>query len=132
MYSKDNDNGKTFVDRVDASEKKDRMIQEYVPGRQITLAHIISNPEPDLCKKLGVLANERNALAILTITPSEAAIIAADIATKSAGVSIVFIDRFSGSLLLLGDTASCESATKAIIDFICKQMGFSEPSITRS
>ena len=32
-------------------EKKQRMIQEYVPGRQLTLAHIIANPQRDLSKK---------------------------------------------------------------------------------
>ena len=29
-------------------DKKQRMIQEYVPGRQLTLAHIIANPQKDL------------------------------------------------------------------------------------
>ena len=31
----------------------DRMIQEYVPGKQVTLAHLIANPGKDLFKKLG-------------------------------------------------------------------------------
>jgi len=114
--------------------EKQRIIQEYVPGRQITLAHIISNPERDLCNKLGILSSEEgnNAVAILTITPSEAVIIAADIATKSASVEILFIDRFSGSLMISGDTSSCEVAVKEIISFICTKMGFATPEITRS
>ena len=29
----------------------DRMIQEYVPGKQVTLAHLIANPGKDLFKK---------------------------------------------------------------------------------
>ena len=29
-------------------EKKQRMIQEYVPGKQLTLAHIIANPQKEL------------------------------------------------------------------------------------
>ncbi len=113
-------------------EQIDRMIQEYVPGKQITLAHIISNPEPELCKKLGLKEEQRNSLAILTITPSEASIIAADVAKKSANVNIVFVDRFSGSLMIMGDMSSCESATKEIISFICDNMGFAKPKITRS
>ena len=34
-------------------EKKQRMIQEYVPGRQLTLAHIIASPQKELAKKIG-------------------------------------------------------------------------------
>ncbi len=29
-------------------EEKQRVIQEYVPGKQITLAHLISNPQEDI------------------------------------------------------------------------------------
>ncbi len=112
--------------------EKQRVIQEYVPGKQITLAHIISSPEAELCNKLGILRKDRNAIAILTITPTEAAIISADIATKSAGVELLFVDRFSGSLMFQGDTSSCEVAVKEIISFICGKMGFSAPEITRS
>lgn len=28
----------------------ERMIQEYVPGKQVTLAHVIANPGKDLFK----------------------------------------------------------------------------------
>lgn len=67
----------------------DRMIQEYVPGKQVTLAHLIANPGKDLFKKLG-LPDAVSAIGILTITPSEASIIACDIATKSGAVEIGF------------------------------------------
>ena len=79
-------------------ESKQRIIQEFVPGKQVTMAHLIANPNEDLYKKLGVVSKTRGALGILTITPSEAAIIGADVATKAAEVEIVFVDRFSGSL----------------------------------
>ncbi|MER2172763.1 MAG: propanediol utilization protein, partial [Psychrobacillus psychrodurans] len=29
------------------SEEKKRFIQEFVPGKQITLSHLIANPDPD-------------------------------------------------------------------------------------
>jgi len=45
------------------------MIQEYVPGKQVTLAHLIANPGKDLFKKLG-LPDAVSAIGILTITPS--------------------------------------------------------------
>ena len=63
-------------------EEKQRMVQEYVPGKQVTMAHLIANPNPDLYTKLGVVCQKRGALGILTITPSEAAIIGADVATR--------------------------------------------------
>ena len=46
----------------------ERMIQEYVPGKQVTLAHVIANPGKDLFKKLG-LPDTISAIGILTITP---------------------------------------------------------------
>lgn len=38
-------------------EQKQRIIQEIVPGKQVTMAHLIANPNPDLYKKLGVIGN---------------------------------------------------------------------------
>jgi len=112
---------------------KQRIVQEYVPGKQITLAHLIANPVRDLSKKLG-LADEDgvNAIGILTITPSEASIIAADIATKSACVRIGFVDRFSGSLVVVGDVAAVEAALVSIIELLAGKMQFTPTEITRS
>ncbi len=33
-------------------ENKERIIQEFVPGRQITLAHVIANPVDDFMQNL--------------------------------------------------------------------------------
>jgi len=113
-------------------EEKQRMIQEYVPGKQVTLAHLIANPNSDIYKKLGVITENRGAIGILTITPSEAAIIGADVATKAADVEIVFVDRFSGSLVICGDVASVEAAVKAILSLLVNVLHFSAAEITRS
>lgn len=43
-------------------EEKKRMIQEYVPGKQITLAHIIANPAKEVYGKLGLPSDVYNAL----------------------------------------------------------------------
>ena len=99
----------------EAFENKTRIIQEFVPGKQVTMAHLIANPEEDLYKKLGVVSKKRGALGIMTITPSEAAIIGADVATKAADVDIVFVDRFSGSLVVCGDVASVEAALRDVL-----------------
>lgn len=122
-----------MADQFPAQETKQRVVQEYVPGKQITLAHLIANPVRELSKKLG-LADDTgvNAIGILTITPSEASIIAADIATKSACVRIGFVDRFSGSLVIVGDVAAVESALRAILDLLAGKMRFTPTEITRS
>ncbi len=55
--------------------EKQRMIQEYVLGKQITLAHVIANPDSGIYIKLGLPDSvNSNAIGILTITSSEAAL----------------------------------------------------------
>ena len=63
-------------------EEKQRIIQEFVPGKQVTLAHVIANPDQSLYKKMGVIGEHTGALGIMTITPSEGAIIGADMETS--------------------------------------------------
>ena len=36
------------------SDDKSRIIQEYVPGKQITLAHMVTRPKASVYKKLGL------------------------------------------------------------------------------
>ena len=82
------------------NEGKARIIQELVPGKQITLAHIIANPDPVLYTKLGLdpaRDYKTSAIGIITLSPSETAIIAGDIATKASGAQLGFVDRFSGT-----------------------------------
>lgn len=114
------------------NDDKQRIIQEYVPGKQVTLAHIIANPSEEIYKKLGLVIEKRDAIGILTITPSEASIIAADIATKSAGVNLGFVDRFSGSVVLTGDVSSVEAALREVVDVLETLLNFSSNTITRT
>lgn len=113
-------------------EDKQRIIQEFVPGKQVTLAHLIANPEKALYKKLGVIGEYSGALGIMTITPSEGAIIGADIATKAANVEVVFLDRFNGSLVISGDVASVEAALKDVLDLLENVLKFAPTIITRT
>ncbi|MBU2701832.1 ethanolamine utilization protein EutS [Sporomusaceae bacterium BoRhaA] len=110
--------------------EKPRVVQEYVPGKQLTLAHLIANPKRDLCEKLGLVTS--SAIGILTITPCEAAIIAADIATKTADVQIGFMDRFTGSLVITGNVAAVEAALSQIIHVLRDGLGFTGPKLTKS
>ena len=114
------------------SDEKQRVIQEYVPGKQVTLAHIIANPNEDIYKKLGLIIERKGAIGILTITPSEASIIAADVATKSADVDLGFVDRFSGTVIFTGDVGAVESALNEVTKVLGELLGFSSTKITRT
>jgi len=111
-------------------ENKQRFIQEFVPGKQITLSHIIANPDEDMFEKLGV--QQAGALGVLTLTPSESVIIAGDRATKSANVSIGFLDRFTGSLVLVGSVSEVETALQEVNDFLKEVLSFTPANITKS
>lgn len=113
-------------------EDKQRIIQEFVPGKQVTLAHVIANPTEDIYKKLGLVVENINAIGILTITPSEGAIIAADVATKASDVTLGFIDRFSGALVITGDVSSVEAAVRDILDALEHNLKFTPTTITRT
>ena len=113
-------------------KEKQRIIQEFVPGKQITLAHVIAGPDPAIYVKLGLETEQMDAIGILTITPSEGAIIAADIATKASDITLGFIDRFSGALVFTGDISSVEAAVKEILETMEEQLGFAKAPVTRT
>ncbi|OIK06630.1 propanediol utilization protein [Bacillus sp. MUM 116] len=112
------------------SEEKQRFIQEFVPGKQVTLSHIIANPDPDMFEKLGI--QEAGALGILTLTPSETVIIAGDLATKSANVHLGFLDRFTGSLVIVGNVSEVEMAMREINRFLAETLKYTPSEITKS
>ena len=114
------------------AEEKQRIIQEFVPGKQVTLAHIIATPVDDLFKKLGIIGENTGAIGILTITPSEGAIIAGDVASKAAGVYLTFVDRFSGSLVISGDAESVEASLNAVLYTLHGTLNFTPAPITRT
>lgn len=112
-----------------------RIIQESVPGRQITLAHIIASPDAILYEKLGLdprLDYEKSAIGITTVTPSETAIIMADVAIKSSGVTLGFVDRFSGSLIVTGSVSQVEEGLEAIRRYVHDKLGYSVCEITKT
>lgn len=114
---------------------KTRIIQELVPGKQVTLAHVIANPDSDLYTKLGLdPAGDYNtsAIGIITMTPSETAIIAGDIATKSSGAKLGFVDRFSGTLIVTGSVSQVTEAVKSVTDYIREVLGYTVCPITKT
>jgi ethanolamine utilization protein EutS len=116
---------------VATKENKVRIIQEFVPGKQVTLAHVIANPVQQLYAKLGLI-DAQGSIGIFTITPSEGAMIAADVASKAANINIGFVDRFNGSLLITGDVAAVEAAMQDVIYTLCTYMGFAPTNVTKT
>ena len=126
---------KDIVNGIPSNTDKLRIIQELVPGKQVTLAHIIANPDRILYKKLGLdpaIDYSKAAIGIVTMSPAETAIIAADIATKASGVELGFVDRFSGTLIITGTVSEVESAMTALTDYVRDTLGFTVCQITRT
>ena len=118
-----------------AASGKVRIIQELVPGKQITLAHIIASPDPVLYQKLGLdptVDYSRAAIGMITLSPAETAIIAADIATKASAAEIGFVDRFSGTLIITGSISDVEAALGATLDYCEEKLGFSVCPLTKT
>jgi ethanolamine utilization protein EutS len=116
-------------------ENKQRIIQELVPGKQITLAHIIANPDQILYEKLGLdpaVEYSKSAIAVLTVSPAETAIIMADIGIKAAGVELGFVDRFSGSVIFTGTVSEVEASVQAILDYVESVLGYAVVPISRT
>lgn len=114
---------------------KMRIVQEIVPGKQITIAHIIANPDPIIYHKLGLdpsVDYDRAAIGVVTISPAETAIIIGDIAIKSAGVELGFVDRFSGTLIVTGRVSEVEAALRALTEYCRDTLGFAVCEMTRT
>ena len=116
-------------------EEKQRIIQELVPGRQLTLAHIIANPDRALYEKLGLSSAadiKSPAIGVLTVSPAETAIIIADIAIKASGAALGFVDRFSGSVVITGTVSDVEAAMQAILSYTEGTLGYTVCHITKT
>ncbi len=116
-------------------QDKLRIVQELVPGKQITIAHIIANPDDILYKKLGLdpaVDYARTAIGIVTMSPAETAIIAGDIAIKSSGAELGFVDRFSGTLIVTGTVSDVTASLTALVDYCRDILGFTVCPITKT
>ena len=120
---------------MDTYNDKTRIIQELVPGKQITIAHIIANPDKIIYKKLGLdpaVDYAKSAIGIVTMSPAETAIIAGDIAIKSSGAELGFVDRFSGTLIVTGTVSEVEAALNALTEYCRDTLGFTVCPITKT
>ncbi len=118
-------------------EMKDKMriVQELVPGRQISLCHIIANPDAILYQKLGLdpsVDYKHAAIGLLTVSPAETAVITADIALKASGAELGFVDRFSGTLIITGTVSEVEASLNAISDYFKTKLNFTVCDVTKT
>jgi ethanolamine utilization protein EutS len=112
-----------------------RIVQELVPGKQVTLAHIIASPDEIVYKKLGLnpaLDYSKAAIGILSMSPAEISVISGDLAVKTANIDLGFIDRFSGTLIFTGRVAEVEEAVRAICEYLSRELGFTICKVTRT
>lgn len=114
-------------------EEKMRIVQELVPGKQITLAHIIANPDESFYKVSGLEDARRGAIGIVNTSPAEFALIAGDIGVKASGVKVAHIDfHDSGTLIITGEVSEVQSALTAILDYCSKKQDFTVCEITKT
>ena len=88
-----------------------------------------------LYQKLGLdptVDYSRAAIGMITLSPAETAIIAADIATKESAAEIGFVDRFSGTLIITGSISDVEAALGATLDYCEEKLGFSVCPLTKT
>jgi ethanolamine utilization protein EutS len=76
--------------------------------------------------------DNKGAVGIMTITPGEGSIIAADAASKSANIKVEFVDRFTGGLVFSGEISAVESALINAMHALADILGFDRSEITRS
>ena len=104
--------------------RQTRVVQLSVPGREITLAHVIGKPDPvvytNLCLDIGFHAEFRQG----GLSPPECSVIAADVAVKAGDVDVGFMDRFSGALIITGQRAEVDAAMAENLRFFRDDLHF--------
>ncbi len=120
--------------------KRLRMVRMRIPGKEICMAHIISRPADtsiyqNLGLHIGVHEGEDHtgeSIGMIRFTPWEAVVVAADVAMKSADVQIGFLDRFCGSLILLGGLTQVETAVREVVRFFKDDLQFDTCEVFKS
>ncbi len=111
--------------------QSEHAIRQTHSSRCITLAHIIARPDRETYKKLGLNEDEQS-LGIINIIPAEAAIIASDLAIKSGVISVDFVDRNSGTVIVSGDLSSINYAFQNVVKIMKDNLHFDVCLVSRS
>lgn len=129
---------KIFSQKYEELKGKDlRLVRVRVPGKEVSLAQLIGVSETRIYENLGLhigthLGEDHTGetIGLLHISPWEATVVAADVAMKSGDVEIGFLDRFSGTVILLGSHSHVKSALQGVIDFFRRELNFVVCEIT--
>jgi len=115
----------------DLRGKRYRVTKVRVHGKEICMAHIIATSDYSVYHNLGLHIGVHEgedhtgeAIGMLRFTPWEAVVVAADVAIKAARVEIGFMDRFCGTLILLGGLTDVKTAVEEVVRFFDKEIGF--------
>ena len=111
-------------------ESVNRIIEESVPGKQVTIAHVIASNSPAFMNRWELKRAAPSES--WTLSPYETSMIAADIAVKAADVDIGFLDRFTGSVVIMGDVQSVETALKAVTEKLKTILQFDVVPVTKT
>lgn len=116
-----------------------RLRRVRVPGREVCLAQIVGVSQRAVYENMGLHIglhegedHTGESIGLLHFTPWEASIVAADVALKSGHVEIGFLDRFCGTLILLGSRTDVQSAVEGVVDFFRSELHFPVCDITVS
>ena len=119
--------------------EKLRLARVRVPGREVCLAQVIGVSDRSVYENLGlhigVHAGENHvgeSIGIMHFTPWESSVVAADVAVKCGNVEIGFLDRFCGTLIVLGSRTDVQSAVEGVVDFFRDELHFPVCDITVS
>lgn len=119
--------------------KKLRMTRVRVPGKEVCLAHVLSPSQACVYQNLGLHIGVHEgqdytgqSIGLIRFTPWEAVVVAADIAVKSAHVEIGFMDRFCGSLIIIGGMSQVQTAVEEVVRFFDEVLHFKTCAIQKS
>ncbi len=121
----------------DIKGKDLRLVNVKVPGKEISLAQLIGASETRIYQNMSLhigthLGEDHTgeSIGLLHVVPAEATIVAADIAMKSGNIELGFLDRFRGSVIILGSRSDVRSALEGVIDFFKYKLKFVVCDIT--
>ncbi len=107
-----------------------RSVQVTTAAREIPYANVIGAPDDQVFATLALDIgfhkdyHPEGALGIMNMTPPESVIIAADLAVKSSNVEIGFMDRFKGTLIIIGSRANVIRAMEDSLLFFSNGMKY--------
>jgi len=131
---------KVFSDHIDQfKDGKLRITRVRIPGKEMDVAHIIGTSDRAVYRNLALNigahegeCHDGESIGLIQLTPWESVVIAADIATKAADVQVGFMDRFCGSLILLGELSQIRTAVTETRRVFRDELDFSVCEITQN